>query len=80
MEELTEPARCSIPDCACPLSTTSQIRFTVQDHRGKRIVCYVCFQMFSAICQNQYFVDAQHEYIKEVAKIKRLRLGADYFG
>ena len=43
-------------------------------------VCFVCFELFSAISGNTYFVKLQEEYQEQVKRVNRLRSKGDYFG
>jgi len=66
---------CSIKDCHCPIDEYKQLRKKLNN----KYVCDVCWEMFAAIYQREWFQKAQDEYIAQLKKIDQLKPGRDYF-
>ena len=61
--------------CKCPLDMPE-----VHSIDGKNLVCAACNDLYWTVAGNPWFLRAEEEYQRELKKVKRLRLGADYFG
>lgn len=71
---------CYVKDCKCPIDEHKQLRKKLRLATGEeKYVCEICWEMFTAINRNMWFVEAQQEYIDYLKKISRLKSGGDYF-